>query len=66
MTEEATPTTAVATDEERQAAAREFAEAFTAFAASMEKCHALGVDITAELELQGLDVPPVLALMLGQ
>jgi hypothetical protein len=56
----------VATDEEKEEAARELADGFAAFQNGLAKCASLNVDIPAELEKLGLDIPPFVAMMFQQ
>jgi hypothetical protein len=63
--EETTSVAGADNTDAQAAAAKRFAEAFTELMSSMEDCQALGVDIVAELELQGVELPPFATALLG-
>lgn len=53
------------TTAEQEQAAKAFADAFQVFGEAMQKCIELGVDIPAELEKLGVEVPPFAYSLFG-
>jgi len=49
----------------KEAAAKDFSDKFSAMMQSLESCARLGVDIVAELDKLGVELPPFAAALFG-